>query len=276
MSRLLEILARMDDQMEGAPAKRWSADEWQRAHDEVMPLIEAESSVRELGEALRRDRGHSLPIEIIVAVYRRLMALGARDALTVSCFTAYLGLYAIDDEASSMMRSQVEPAARAAGLWDSPHLGFHPVFFRGPPFFMFFRKPPNVMNGLLALLTGDEDPSGGSSEHWSTDDGDRGVGEAKRLIGSESSFGVLGEALWLDADHEVPVEVVVAVYRRLMALGARDARTVVCFARYLLAHGPDWDDEANSMLAQVEPVARAAGLWDSPHLGHHPVFFSDR
>ena len=102
-----------------------------------------------------------------------------------------------------------------------------------------------------------------------------GVERAIGLIAKERSLSVLGDVLRLDQGLEIPVEVVVSTYRRLLELGAADVRVVVCFARYLLLHGPEWDDEANAMLAQVEPVARAAGVWDGRHLGHHPVFFAD-
>jgi hypothetical protein len=85
----------------------------------------------------------------------------------------------------------------------------------------------------------------------------------------------LGEVLRLDEGLELPVPVVVAAYRRLLVLGAGDVRTKLCFARYLLLHGPQWDDEATALQAEVEGAARSAGLWNAPHLGHHPVFFND-
>ena len=66
-----------------------------------------------------------------------------------------------------------------------------------------------------------------------------------------------------------------AVYRRLFALGVDDVHTKLCFAGYALLNGPDWDDEANAILQEIEPAARQAGLWKTRHLGHHPVFFVD-
>lgn len=93
------------------------------------------------------------------------------------------------------------------------------------------------------------------------------------LIGTESSALRLGDVLRCDVGLDLPVEVVLAAYRRLFALGASDVYTKLCYARYLLLHGPDWDDEAQEILDSVEGVARAAGLWDAPILGHHPVFY---
>lgn len=131
------------------------------------------------------------------------------------------------------------------------------------------------MSDLLKMLSGVASQVQASSDPWSGMQWEQVVGKALELAETESSLRVLGEALRLDDGLELPVEVVVAVYRRLMELGASDVRTKVCFARYLLLHGPKWDVEANSLLCEVEVAARAAGLWDSPHLGHHPVFFAD-
>lgn len=94
------------------------------------------------------------------------------------------------------------------------------------------------------------------------------------LIAAETSPFRLGEVLRCDICLELPVPVVKATYERLFELGADDALTRTCYARYLLLHGPDWDQYANAILAEVEPAARAAGLWDSTVLGHHPVFYS--
>lgn len=107
------------------------------------------------------------------------------------------------------------------------------------------------------------------------DDWDAAVAQTISLCRDADSPRLLGEVLRLDEGLELPREVVVAVYRRLLALGVADARTRLCFARYMLLMGPDWDEEANAILADVEESARAAGPWDAPHLGHHPVFFQD-
>lgn len=131
------------------------------------------------------------------------------------------------------------------------------------------------MSDLLDVLSGLVGQVRGSSDPWPPGEWELAVSQARELAATESSFRVLGEVLRLDEGLELPVEVVLAVYRRLMALGASDARTRVCFARYLLLHGPEWDDEADLLLREVEVAARSAGLWDSPHLGHHPVFFGD-
>jgi len=100
---------------------------------------------------------------------------------------------------------------------------------------------------------------------------EQSIGRIKGL----TSVRALGEGLRLDEGLELPVGIVIATYRRLIELGVQDARIIICFARYLLLHGPAWDDEANALLAQTEEVARAAGIWDAPHLGHHPVLFQD-
>lgn len=72
----------------------------------------------------------------------------------------------------------------------------------------------------------------------------------------------------------LPVEVVKATYERLFNLGASDAHTKACYARYLLLHGPAWDDEAEAILGEVEDVLTAAGLGEGSPFGHHPVFYS--
>lgn len=74
---------------------------------------------------------------------------------------------------------------------------------------------------------------------------------------------------------DLPMYLVLAVYRRLSELGVIDARTRVCMAQWLLLHGPDWDDEANAMLEDIRDVARRARVWDSPWRAHHPVFLRD-
>ncbi len=72
----------------------------------------------------------------------------------------------------------------------------------------------------------------------------------------------------------MPFDVVRSCYLRLFGLGISDVHTRLCYARYLLLRGPTWDGEAQGILGEIEEVARAAGLWDSPFLGHHPVFFA--
>jgi hypothetical protein len=95
------------------------------------------------------------------------------------------------------------------------------------------------------------------------------------LINSEESPRRLGDLLRLDIGLDLPIEAVKAAYERLLHLGVNDARTRLCYARYLLLHGPQRDRPAHLILDEVEAPARAAGLWDSPVLGHHPVFFAD-
>lgn len=129
------------------------------------------------------------------------------------------------------------------------------------------------MNELLRVLSEIVDQIQGSADPWPPDEWEQVANQAQCLCEAETSPRTLGEALRLDEGLELPVEIVIAIYRRLMKLGVTDVRTRLCFARYLLLHGPEWDDEANSIVSEVEDLARSAGLWDSTHLGHHPVFF---
>lgn len=108
---------------------------------------------------------------------------------------------------------------------------------------------------------------------WSSGEWEANVESLLRLIRKEESALRLGDVLRFDLGLEMPISVVRATYARLFELGADDVHTKLCYARYLLLHGPDWDTEAEALLREVEPTARAAGLWDSPTLGHHPVFF---
>ena len=94
-------------------------------------------------------------------------------------------------------------------------------------------------------------------------------------VGTEDSPYRLGQVLAEDVHLDLPFTWVKATYERLFAIGVDDVRTRLCYARYLLLHGPTWDEVAQSILAQVEPAARGAGLWEAPQLGHHPVFFAD-
>lgn len=94
------------------------------------------------------------------------------------------------------------------------------------------------------------------------------------LVAAETSPFRLGEVLRCDVGLDLPVPVIKATYERLFELGVNDVHTRSCYAGYLLLHGPDWDDQANEILAEVEPAARAAGLWRSNVLGHHPVFYA--
>jgi hypothetical protein len=119
-----------------------------------------------------------------------------------------------------------------------------------------------------------EQASGVASVPWSPPQWAEHRARVLELIGLESSPLRLGDVLRSDVGLDMPSEIVRATYRRLFALGASDAHTKLCYARYLLLQGPDWDDEAQEILDSIEQVARAAGLWDSPVLGHHPVFYA--
>jgi len=112
-------------------------------------------------------------------------------------------------------------------------------------------------------------PNDWGSTHW-----DEQLSELLLLIAAEVSALRLGDILRLDAALEMPVNVVRSCYLRLFELGVSDVHTRLCYARYLLLHGPGWDGEAQDILGEIEEVAREAGLWDSRFLGHHPVFFA--
>ena len=99
------------------------------------------------------------------------------------------------------------------------------------------------------------------------------IDPALAAVATTDSAWALGESLRFDRNLQLPSKIVIAIYRRLFELGVDDVQTKVCFARYLLLHGPQWDVEAEAILDEVEDVARLAGFWDGPHLGHHPVFF---
>ncbi|WP_148085736.1 hypothetical protein [Amycolatopsis thermoflava] len=90
---------------------------------------------------------------------------------------------------------------------------------------------------------------------------------------TEDSVLRLGDVLRCDVGLSLPVVVIKATYDRLFELGVADVRTRLCYARYLLLHGPEWDREAGDILRQVEEPARLAGIWDPAFLGHHPVFY---
>lgn len=109
---------------------------------------------------------------------------------------------------------------------------------------------------------------------WSPSKLNEAVQQLLERVPSEKSAYKLGEVLRCDRGLHMPIDVIRATYQRLLVLGVTDARTRICYARYLLLHGPEWDAEAQAILKEVEAAARAAGLWDSPTLGHHPVFYN--
>jgi hypothetical protein len=102
------------------------------------------------------------------------------------------------------------------------------------------------------------------------------VREAFRgAVATERSAFRLGEVLRADLGLDLPVDVIRACYERLFQLGADDARTRLCYARYLQLYGQRWDEVLiDRILDEVEGPARAAGLWSAPILGHHPVFYT--
>ena len=116
--------------------------------------------------------------------------------------------------------------------------------------------------------------SGKTPDDWDSTAWDEQLSQLLSLIAVEGSAFRLGDILRLDAALDMPVDVVRSCYLRLFGLGVSDVHTRLCYARYLLLHGPTWDGEAQDILGGIEEAARAAGLWDSPFLGHHPVFFA--
>ncbi len=125
----------------------------------------------------------------------------------------------------------------------------------------------------LAKSIGEQISKANSSDRWNSSEWDSAVTTFTNLVQEEGSAIRLGDVLRCDARMDLPVQVVKLTYERLFELGACDVRTKVCYARYLLLHGPDWDEVGERILAEVEPEARVAGVWDAPLLGHHPVFY---
>ncbi|WP_148085755.1 hypothetical protein [Amycolatopsis thermoflava] len=112
-----------------------------------------------------------------------------------------------------------------------------------------------------------------SAEAWRSQEWDRAVETFLKLVKTEDSALRLGDVLRCDVGLSLPVVVIKATYDRLFELGVADVRTRLCYARYLLLHGPEWDRKANDILRHVEEPARLAGIWDAEFLGHHPVFY---
>jgi hypothetical protein len=116
---------------------------------------------------------------------------------------------------------------------------------------------------------------GNGLEPWTGADWDAVRRAFRGSLEKERSAFRLGEVLRHDLHLDLPVEVVKGCYERLFELGATDARTRLCYARYLQQNGPAWDEVlAARILRDVEGPARAAGLWANPALGHHPVFYT--
>jgi len=62
---------------------------------------------------------------------------------------------------------------------------------------------------------------------------------------------ILQKIIELDTDLEMPFDIIKATYQHLLKLGFRDTDTLRNYAYYLLLHGPDWDVEANNILAKL-------------------------
>ena len=62
---------------------------------------------------------------------------------------------------------------------------------------------------------------------------------------------ILQKIIKLDTDLEMPFDIIQATYQQLLKLGCRDTDTLRNYAHYLLLHGPDWDAEANNILAKL-------------------------
>jgi hypothetical protein len=117
---------------------------------------------------------------------------------------------------------------------------------------------------------------GRGHEIWRDSEWEAALADMLRLVARERSPLLLGDFLRLDIGLDLPFEVVTAAYKQLFKLGVNDCRSRLCYARYLKLHGPEWDHQADLILEEVEQAARLAGEWDSPYLGHHPVFYADR
>lgn len=61
----------------------------------------------------------------------------------------------------------------------------------------------------------------------------------------------LRKIIEIDTDLEMPFDIIKATYQQLLKLGYRDTSTLRNYAHYLLLHGPDWDAEANNILAEL-------------------------
>lgn len=49
----------------------------------------------------------------------------------------------------------------------------------------------------------------------------------------------------------MPFDIIQATYQHLLKLGFHDTDTLHNYAHYLLLHGPDWDAEANNIIAKL-------------------------
>lgn len=67
----------------------------------------------------------------------------------------------------------------------------------------------------------------------------------------------LDAILKLDADFTMPVESMIDVYRRIIHLAPNDTEIKKSFAQYLFLHGPEWDDEANEIIALIEKKVKS-------------------
>lgn len=113
--------------------RQWTEPEWNDAVASFGEVIQSVDSPRELGEVLRLDSMLELPFDVVVATYRRLFALGANDVLTKLCYARYLLLYDYEQDAASQILSEIEEAARAAGLWEGSLFAQHPVLLQPAP-----------------------------------------------------------------------------------------------------------------------------------------------
>ncbi|QRP42710.1 hypothetical protein [Amycolatopsis sp. FDAARGOS 1241] len=98
-------------------------------------------------------------------------------------------------------------------------------------------------------------------EAWTPQEWRRAADALLMLVQAEASASRVGEVLRYDDGLSLPVAVVKATYERLFAIEINDVRSRLCYARYLLVHGLDWDQEAGEILRQVEEPARQADVW---------------
>lgn len=133
---------------------------------------------------------------------------------------------------------------------------------------MQMRDALSIARSMLRSMAREDDGQ------WTADEWEDAIKSFLSTVRDEESAYRLGEVLRLDRELDLPVRIVRATYHRLFELGATDARTRLCYARYSLLYGPEWDDEAHAIIAEVETAAKVGGFWDSPALGHHPVFYA--
>jgi hypothetical protein len=76
--------------------------------------------------------------------------------------------------------------------------------------------------------------------------------ELRLAIRSSDAADDLRATLELDSSDLLPVDLKSEIYERLLAVGGRVADTLRRYAWHLQLHGPEWDDKAETLLAEAE------------------------